>query len=175
MVLFSQPPSGTLIANFEGARNATTLFCNISGNGMTQIGTTWSIQNYRGSTGLVDITGSPEPFVVSGGPNPLAPEFSLLNELTVSNWTADLDGTIIFCGTGTDQREASFLLRVYRKSSLVPRPCMRLRKSLLFLLLSHCTIVIKRGVYLSMATMANYHGQPKDCSPIDLGLVAEDN
>ena len=117
VVLFSQPPSGTLIANFEGARNATTLFCNISGpDGMTQITTTWSIQNYRGSTGLVDITSSPEPFVVSGDPNPLAPQFSLLNELTVSNWTADLDGATIFCGTGQDQREASFPLRVYSKS-----------------------------------------------------------
>jgi hypothetical protein len=116
VVLFSQPPNGTLIANFEGAMNATTLFCNISGDGINQITTTWSIQNYRGSTGLVDITSSPEPFIVSGPPNPLAPQFSLLNELTVSNWSSDLDGATIFCGTGQDQREASFFLRAYRKS-----------------------------------------------------------
>ena len=122
MVLFSQPPSGTVIANFEGATNATTLFCNISGDGVTQIGTTWSITNYRGSTGLGDLTSSPEPFIVSGPPNPSAPEISLLNELTVSNWTADLDGATIFCGTGQNQQEASFFLRVYRKSyTLIPR------------------------------------------------------
>lgn len=117
MVSFSQPPSGTLIANFEGAINATTLFCNVSGgDGMTQIGTTWSIQNYRGSSGVMDITSSPDPFIVSGPPNPSAPQISLLNELTVSNWIADLDGATIFCGTGQDQDEASFFLRVYRKS-----------------------------------------------------------
>ena len=109
-----KPPSGTLIANFEGAGNATTLFCNVSSDGI-QVTTTWSIQNYRGSTGLVDITSSPEPFSVDGDPNPLAPQASLLNELTVSNWIANLDGATIFCGTGQDQREASFLLRVYRK------------------------------------------------------------
>ena len=126
--MFSQPPSGTLIANFEGAVNATTLFCNVSSDG---IQVTWSIQNYRGSnsTGLEDITSSPEPFIVDGDPNPLAPQFSLSNELTVSNWTTDLDGATIFCGTGQDQREASFLLRVYRKSYLgyvrsIARPIM---------------------------------------------------
>ena len=117
LVLSTQPLSGSLIANLEGAEN-TTLVCNISSDGTIQISTTWSIQDFRGSTGLVDLTGSPEPFIVSGPPNPLAPQFSLLNELTISNWTADLDGTTIFCGTGQDQREASFFLRVYRKSLL---------------------------------------------------------
>ena len=115
LVLSTQPAGGSLIANFEGDENATTLVCNISGDGVTQITTTWSIQNFRGSVGLTDLTASPEPFIVSGPPNPSAPQFSLLNELTVSNWTADLDGATIFCGTGQDQREASFFLRVYRK------------------------------------------------------------
>ena len=47
--------------------------------------------------------------------------------------------------------------------------------SLLFFLLLYCTttIVIKIGVYLRMAAMANY--QPKDGSPVDLGLVVEEN
>ena len=116
LVLSTQPPSGSVIANFEGDENTTTLVCNISSDGTFQISTTWSIQNYRGSVGLTDITGSPEPFIVGGPPNPLAPQFSLSNELTVSNWTADLDGTTIFCGTGQNQRQASFFLRVYRKS-----------------------------------------------------------
>ena len=115
-MLSTQPPSGTLIANFEGTENVITLICNISGDGSNQIGTTWSIANYRGSITLVDITGGPEPFDVGGPPNPLAPQVSLSNELTISNWTADLDGATIFCGTGIDQQEASFSLRVYRKS-----------------------------------------------------------
>ena len=115
MVLSSQPPSGTVIANFEGARNATTLFCNISGDGMTQIGTTWSITNYRGSTGIVDLTSSPEPFVVSGDLRPGSTERTFLNELTVSNWIADLDRAIVSCGTGQDPQEAIFPFRVYRK------------------------------------------------------------
>ena len=120
MVLFSQPPNGTLIANFEGARNATTLFCNISGDGMTQIGTTWSIENFRGSTGLVDITGGPEPFVVSGDPRPANPGRTFLNELTISTWIADLDRAIVYCGTGQDPRGAIFPLRIYRKLNNSP-------------------------------------------------------
>lgn len=113
---FTQPPSGTLITDFEGTENATTLICNIS-SGAAQIGTTWSIENYRGNAGaeLVDITGGPEPFVVSGDPRPGLPEFTFFNELTISTWTADLDRAIIYCGTGQDQREATFPLRVYRK------------------------------------------------------------
>ena len=113
--MFSQPPSGTLLANFEGARNATTIFCNISGDGITQVSTTWSIQNYRGSTGVVDITGGPEPFVVSGDTIPADPRFTFLNMLTISTWIADLDQSIVYCGTGQDQRGATFPLRVYRK------------------------------------------------------------
>ena len=124
LVLSTQPPSGSLIANFEGDENTTTLVCNISSDGTTQITTTWSIQNYRGSTGLVHLIGSLEPFIVDGPPNPLAPQISLSNELTVSNWTADLDGTTIYCGTGQDQREASFFLRVYRKSLLYVCVCI---------------------------------------------------
>ena len=123
LLLSTQPPSGSLIANFEGARN-TILVCNISSDGTTQISTTWSIQDFRGIIGLTDLTGSPEPFIVGGPPNPLAPQFSLLNELTVSNWTADLDGTIIFCGTGQDQREGHFFLRVYRKSLFYVYMCI---------------------------------------------------
>ena len=119
LVLSTQPPSGSLIANFEGDENTTTLVCNISSDGIIQISTTWSIQDFRGSAGLTDLTGSLEPFIVGGPPNPLAPQFSLRNELTVSNWTADLDGTTIFCGTGQDQQEASFFLRVYRKSYIL--------------------------------------------------------
>ena len=118
LVLSTQPPSGSVIANLEGAENTTTLVCNISSDGTIQISTTWSIEDFRGSAGLTDITGSPEPFIVGGPPNPLAPQFSLSNELTVSNWTADLDGATIFCGTGQDQREGHFFLRVYRKSLL---------------------------------------------------------
>ena len=85
---------------------------------MDQISTTWSIENFRGTLELQDITGAPEPFIVSGDPVPGFPELTYLNELTISNWTADLDGAIIYCGTGQDQREAIFPLRVYRKSHI---------------------------------------------------------
>ena len=117
IVISTQPPSGTLIANFEGTENATTLICNI-GNGADQISTSWSIENFRGDVGLQDITSGPEPFIVTGDPIPSVPQFTFLNELTISNWTSDLDGAIVYCGTGQDRREASFILRVYRKSLL---------------------------------------------------------
>ena len=46
---FTDPPSGTLIANLEGAENATTLTCNLTNPDGDQITTQWNVGNFRGS------------------------------------------------------------------------------------------------------------------------------
>lgn len=47
---FVDPPSGSVVANFESSLNATTLTCNISHEG-SQIPTFWSVVNFQGVAG----------------------------------------------------------------------------------------------------------------------------
>ena len=105
---FIDPRSGSVIANFEGAVNATTLTCNITNEGV-QIFTFWSVSNFGGvsSSRPVAMLGS-DLFLLSD------PE-SFLNQLTVTNWTSQLDGVTVFCGTGSEPAQANIRLRVYRK------------------------------------------------------------
>ena len=57
---------------------------------------------------------APELFSFSGDPIP-GLNFTYENSLTVTNLTSDLDGVIIYCGTGVQPRQANFTLRIYRK------------------------------------------------------------
>ena len=110
---FVDPPSGSVIANFEGTPNAATIVCNISHGGL-QITTQWNVANFRGGgpNSLLAFTIAPELFSVGGDP---IPNTNLLfnNELTFLNWAAELDGVIVYCGTGQDPQQASFTLRIY--------------------------------------------------------------
>ena len=47
---FIDPPSGSVVANFEGSLNAATLTCNVSHEGSQRF-TFWSIANFRGVAG----------------------------------------------------------------------------------------------------------------------------
>lgn len=38
---------------------------------------------------------------------------SILNEVTVTNWTSEADGVIVFCGTGSEPTQANVTLRLY--------------------------------------------------------------
>ena len=101
-------PSGSVVANFEGAINATTLICNVTRNEI-QIVTFWSIANFRGVSGrqsLLNLQSSQNLFVDDG---------LFFNELTVTNWTSEVDQVIAFCGTGGDPTQANVTLRLYRK------------------------------------------------------------
>lgn len=101
-------PSGSVVANFEGAINATTLICNIT-RGENQIDTFWSFANFRGVAGiqaLLLIASMNPPFFADG---------LFLNELIVTNWTSEVDRVIVFCGTGGDPTQANVTLRTYRK------------------------------------------------------------
>ena len=101
-------PSGSVIANFEGTINATTLICIVT-RGETQIDTFWSIANFRGVAdrqSLLSLGSSPNLFVVEG---------LFFDELTITNWTSEIDQVIVFCGTGGEPMQANVTLRIYRK------------------------------------------------------------
>ena len=99
--------SGSVIANFEGAIN-TTLICDVTLEGVGPIDTSWSVANIRGIGPrrlLIDI--SDQNLFFTGG--------SLFNELTISNWTSEVDQVIVFCGSGFQPTQANVTLRLYRK------------------------------------------------------------
>ena len=111
---FVDPSSGSVIANFEGTQNATTIICNITNGQGLQITTQWNVGNFRGGgpNNLFALTIAPELFSLGGDPIPNT-NFLFNNELTVLNWAAELDGVIVYCGTGVNPQEASFTLRIY--------------------------------------------------------------
>ena len=110
---FVDPPSGSVIANFEGTLNVTTLTCNISNNGQ-QVSTQWNLMG-SGSQDLVPIVEGSELFLISGDPDPTDARFSLRNRLTILNLTSELDGVIVYCGTRAQPRKANFRLRLFSK------------------------------------------------------------
>lgn len=108
---FIDPPSGTVVANFEGTINAANLTCNITRDEGTQTDTFWSFVNFRGVAGrqsLINLVSSQNLFLAQG---------LFLNELTVTNWTSEIDQVIVFCGTGGKPTQANLTLRIYRKFS----------------------------------------------------------
>ena len=115
------PPSGSVIADFEGAENVTTIMCNVTDGRVppNQFESRWSVQDFRGVAGLQTLTDDFDTnlFLVSGDPDPIGPSGSFRNRLTILRLTTELDGTIIFCGIGAFPQQANFPLRIYRKFS----------------------------------------------------------
>ena len=64
------------------------------------------------SEALLSISGLPGLFEITGDPTP-GTTFTFQNHLTVLNLVSDLDGVIIFCGTGAIPQQAHFFLRIY--------------------------------------------------------------
>ena len=96
------PPSGSVIANFEGTENVTTINCNVT-DGRTpsvQLPTRWSIQDFRGVAGLQTITDNfdTELFLVNGDPDLRGGTFR--NQLTILRLSSELDGVTVYCGIG---------------------------------------------------------------------------
>ena len=118
---FVDPPSGSLIANFEGVTNVSTLTCNILNSANLRSTTTWFLQNFRSQSDLVLINSNngldfPDLFSFGGDPVPTDPTRTYLNQLTFVNFTSELDRVTVFCGTAVDREQANFSLRVYSKS-----------------------------------------------------------
>ena len=115
LVTFSDPPSGSVVANFKGTLNATTLTCNVSNNNSTghQVTSVWTMKDFRNSSGREVITQvAPDLFHVDSDPD--STKFD--NRLTILNFTSELDGETIYCGTDANKEEANFTLRVYRST-----------------------------------------------------------
>ena len=115
LATFVNPPSGSVIANFEGAVNASILTCNVTNTAGFITSTAWFVQNFRGSSLLQTIFNDffPEVFSVGGDPVPTDPTRTFRNQLTLLNFTAELDGATLYCGTGQNREQANFFLRVY--------------------------------------------------------------
>ena len=118
---YTKPSNGSVIANFEGTLNASTLTCNVINSGM-RIGTSWFVQDLTPDVvQAISDDFHPELFLISGDQRPnLDPGRTYRNRLTIVNMTAQLDGVTIYCGLGQSALSelANFLLRVYRKSNL---------------------------------------------------------
>jgi hypothetical protein len=111
------PPSGSVVANFEGTLNATTINCSVTNTQGARITTQWTLTNFgRSDAFFTPNNVAPELFSFSGDPIP-GFDLTYQNSLTVTNLTNDLDGVIIYCGTGLQSQQANFTLRIYRKLS----------------------------------------------------------
>ena len=114
---YVKPPSGSLVANYEGTRNASTLTCNILNFGGARTTTTWFLQNFRSNPGLtvISVGELTELFSFSGDVLPTDPTRTYRSELTILNFTSELDGVTVFCGTARDSQQANFYLRIFCK------------------------------------------------------------
>ena len=120
---FVNPPSGSLIANFEGAKNVSTLTCNVLNSANLRSTTAWFAQNFKSQSDLVLINSNngldfSDLFSFGGDPVPTDSTKTYLNKLTFVNFTSELDGVTVFCGTAVDREQANFFLRVYSKFAI---------------------------------------------------------
>ena len=115
----TDPPSGSMIVDFEGAKNITTITCDAVTSTRNRINTEWSVTNFRGVSGFQILSRNPEIFHFSGDPIPgTIPTQTFQNRLTILTMTNDLDLMTIFCGSNTIPVQAHFSFRIYRKFNL---------------------------------------------------------
>ena len=115
---YVDPPSGSLVANFEGTlENAVTITCNVTHLG-TQVGTSWSIENFRNVPELQalsdDFVQTIPELMINGDLRPSGLS-TFRNRLSISVLSSRLDGVTIYCGTGEQPRQANYPVRLYRK------------------------------------------------------------
>ena len=111
------PPSGSVIGNFEGTLNATTMTCNLTTPWGSRAVTTWSVGNFRGvGLQLYLLSLAPELFLLGGDPIPGGqPDGATYdNQMTILNLTSELDHVVLYCSLSSET-VANFTLRVYRK------------------------------------------------------------
>lgn len=112
---FFQPPSGSVIANFEGTTNAAVLTCNVTNEQGLQVSSQWTLGNFRGhGSQLQSVAVAPELFLVAGDQVTSDPRITYRNRLTVLRLTSELDGAKVYCGGGGQLQQANFTLRIYR-------------------------------------------------------------
>ena len=115
---FVDPPSGSVIADFEGTQNASTLTCNVTDDQGLQIITQWTLQNYGGHGSRLQFITTAREFSVSGDSTSF-PSLTYQNHLVVLNLTTKLDAVMVYCGGNNQFQQANFTLRIYRKYLIV--------------------------------------------------------
>lgn len=115
----TDPPSGSVVANFEGTINAITVTCNVTDEFGNRAITSWSLGNFRvpGIQGY-SLGLAPELFLLGGDPIPGAPDASYDNYMTILNLTSELDLVVLYCGVG-GELQANVTLRIYRKNHII--------------------------------------------------------
>ena len=111
---FIDLPTEDMVANFEGAVNATTLTCDVTNEG-SQVSTIWSVANFGEVAAPRPVTiADPESdfLLIGGDPRPNL-TFTFGNRITVLNWTSAVDVVTLFCGTGREPEQVSISLRIY--------------------------------------------------------------
>ena len=109
------PPSGSVVGNFEGVINATTLTCNVTDRLDNRAITSWSVGNFRGARlRAFDLNLAPELFLLGGDPISSFPSATFDNQMIILNLTSELDRVVLYCGLG-GELQANFTLRIYCK------------------------------------------------------------
>ena len=113
----SIPESGSTVAGGEG--ESVSFYCRVlrAING-TQVATEWFLERIgAGGSGPQTIVADSN-FVITGEPIPSPPGGNYQTNLTIQTLTSDLDRANLSCGrAGTPATiDASFILRIYRKS-----------------------------------------------------------
>lgn len=123
---FFDPPSGTLIVNFEGAENVTTIVCELFGDADLENRTTtlWFIQDFGDQPGDQQIRESSgtfsDIFLITGADRNVSVDSSIQtyrNNLTILSFDANLDGATVYCNSGGNMMISNYSLRIYRKES----------------------------------------------------------
>lgn len=120
------PQNNSVTGQLAGAVNSTVFECDTFHqyrNGeLSQISTTWMLQNFRSTSGnegiLVTQLAFVGVFLIGGSPRPPG-GFAILgetyrNRIKVLNFTEDFDGAVLVCGS-EDEGSGYFNLRVYSK------------------------------------------------------------
>ena len=98
------PSNGSVIVDFEGSINATTITCDDVTTTGNHINTQWSIANFRDLSNFRTFSGitASEIFLFNSDPIPgTVPNQMYRNRLTVLVLSNDLDQVTIFCGSST--------------------------------------------------------------------------
>ena len=120
VVQYIDPPSGSTIADFEGAVNFISITCIVLNNQGDRLSTQWTIANFRGvSSQVIADNLAPELFLFSGDPVPVVPTLNFRNRLMILTLSPDLDQATIFRGSGSLPNQANVTIRIYRKLSLL--------------------------------------------------------
>lgn len=110
------PLSGSLLVDYCGAKNFTTLNCSIL-TSSRPVHIVWSVQHLRNNSAILMVEDNTEPelFYIVESVKTASQNFFSQSYFTILNLTSELDGVIVYCGTKEEPKIANFSLRIYCK------------------------------------------------------------